>query len=40
MNRPGTPEDAAELVAFPVSDRAGWLTGARYRVDGGILAEV
>lgn len=27
MNRPGTPEGAAELVAFLVSERARWLTG-------------
>jgi NAD(P)-dependent dehydrogenase (short-subunit alcohol dehydrogenase family) len=38
--RPGTPEDAAELIVFLASDRARWLTGARYRVDGGILDEV
>lgn len=38
--RPGTPEDAAELIAFLASDRGRWLTGAQYRVDGGILAEV
>jgi NAD(P)-dependent dehydrogenase (short-subunit alcohol dehydrogenase family) len=40
MGRPGTPEDAAELIVFLASDRARWLTGAQYRVDGGILAEV
>ena len=40
MNRPGTPEDTAELVAFLVSERANSLTGAQYRVDGGILAQV
>jgi len=40
MGRPGTPEEAAELIVFLASDRARWLTGAEYRVDGGILAEV
>ncbi|MBI0384399.1 SDR family oxidoreductase, partial [Streptomyces albiflaviniger] len=40
MNRPGTPEDAAELVAFLASERARWLTGSQFRVDGGILAQV
>jgi NAD(P)-dependent dehydrogenase (short-subunit alcohol dehydrogenase family) len=40
MNRPGTPDDAAELVAFLVSERARWLTGSQFRVDGGILAQV
>lgn len=40
MARPGSPEDAAELVVFLASDRARWLTGAQYRVDGGILPVV
>jgi len=38
MGRLGTPEDVAELVAFLVSDAAGWITGETVRVDGGLLA--
>ena len=37
MRRPGTPEEAAEMVAFLASDRASWVTGAEYRIDGGII---
>lgn len=33
--RTGTPEDAAELVAFLVSPRGGWITGQVLRSDGG-----
>ncbi len=40
MRRPGTPEEAAELVAFLASDRASWITGAEYRIDGGIIPAV
>jgi NAD(P)-dependent dehydrogenase (short-subunit alcohol dehydrogenase family) len=40
MSRPGTPEDAAELIVFLASERARWLTGAQYRVDGGIVPVV
>jgi NAD(P)-dependent dehydrogenase (short-subunit alcohol dehydrogenase family) len=40
MRRPGTPEDAAELIVFLASSRAKWLTGAEFRVDGGILPTV
>jgi NAD(P)-dependent dehydrogenase (short-subunit alcohol dehydrogenase family) len=31
----GTPEDAAELILFLVSDRARWITGGLYALDGG-----
>ena len=37
MRRPGTPEEAAEMVAFLASDRASWVTGAELRIDGGII---
>lgn len=40
MGRPGRPEDVAELIAFLASDRGRWLTGAQYRVDGGIIPVV
>ena len=40
MARPGTAEDAAELVAFLTSDKAKWITGAEFRVDGGIIPTV
>jgi NAD(P)-dependent dehydrogenase (short-subunit alcohol dehydrogenase family) len=40
MRRPGTPGDAAELIVFLASERAKWLTGAEFRVDGGILPTI
>ncbi|WP_261566055.1 SDR family NAD(P)-dependent oxidoreductase [Frankia gtarii] len=35
LGRPGQPEEVGELVAFLLSPRAGYLTGALINIDGG-----
>ncbi|AIJ11134.1 hypothetical protein SLITK23_74830 [Streptomyces lividans] len=37
LGRSGAPGDVADMIDFLASDRAKWLTGAQFRVDGGIL---
>jgi len=40
MERPGTPAEVAEVVAFVVSDRASYITGTEITVDGGTIPTV
>ena len=40
LGAPGGPSDVAELVAFLVSRRAAYITGAEYVVDGGSMPTV
>ena len=40
LGAPGRPNDVAELVAFLVSRRAAYITGAEYVIDGGSMRTV
>ena len=35
IGRVGQPEEVAELILFLASDRAGWITGGSFSIDGG-----
>jgi glucose 1-dehydrogenase len=37
LARMGTPEEVAEVVVFLASDRAAYVTGSTYTVDGGLV---
>ncbi|HJP80727.1 MAG TPA: SDR family oxidoreductase [Pseudonocardiaceae bacterium] len=40
QGRLGTPQDIAEVAAFLASDRATWITGSHYILDGGLTASL
>jgi 3-oxoacyl-[acyl-carrier protein] reductase len=40
VGRPGKPQEIAALACFLVSEHAGYVTGANYRMDGGVVPTI
>lgn len=38
IQRQGSPEEVAKLIAFLLSDESSYTTGACYTIDGGLMA--
>jgi NAD(P)-dependent dehydrogenase (short-subunit alcohol dehydrogenase family) len=38
IGRVGNPDDVANVITFLLSDKASWITGSVYNVDGGVMA--